>query len=137
MTVPGILLRVGGAALLVLILFHSVTRDIRYTGLYSDDLRNRIVGARLVEDGRDPYTYKWKTGDGIRYYDPKNFDDHHTSVITVSPFFLHLLSPVAGMPFSGISRWWLVLEYLALVVMVTIALRAARDELQKWTVLAF
>lgn len=137
MTVQGILVRMGLAAVLFLILIHALKRDIRYSGYFPDDLRNRIVGARLVKDGLDPYTNKWKKGDGFRYYDPTNFDSLTVSRVTVSPFFLHLLSPIADMPFSALSLWWLALEYFAVAVLVAIALWIARDATQQWTVLVF
>ena len=47
----------------------ALYRDLTIGPVYTIDLRNRVVGARLMHDGISPYYYKWKTGDPIRYYD--------------------------------------------------------------------
>ena len=64
------------AAVLLTIAF---IRDLGYEKLYPGDLRNRVVGARLIHDGQSPYFYKWKPQDGMRYYDPESFTN---SIIT-------------------------------------------------------
>lgn len=48
-----------------LVLWYALTRDIRYSREYMGDLRNRVVGARIIEDGGSPYFYKWKPGELI------------------------------------------------------------------------
>jgi hypothetical protein len=126
-----ILLAVGA----VWILAHAIRRDIRYDDEYPGDLRNRIVGARLIEDGRDPYFHKWKKAEGIRYYDPENFLDMKVSATTVSPFFLQLLAPIADWPEAQIVPFWLVLEYLAMAIITVIAVLIARTPAQKQMVL--
>lgn len=128
-----ILLAISGVGVLV----HAIRRDIRYLGEYPGDLRNRVVGARLVEDGRDPYSHKWKRQDGIRYYDPENFIDVSVSSTTVTPLTLHFMEPVADLPEAQINSYWLFLEYLALAAITAIALLVARTQAQKQTVVAF
>jgi hypothetical protein len=130
---------IGGVAVIVVIgtLLFTIRRDLRFDQEYTIDLRSRVVGARLIEDGRNPYFYKWKTGDGIRYYDRLNFDSLTVSDITASPFFLHLLSPIADWPEASISRFWLALEYLMLLVITAICWQTAATTQQKLTVLVF
>lgn len=36
------------------------------------DFRNRVVGARLLLAGKDPYTYAWKPGEPEEFLDPSN-----------------------------------------------------------------
>ena len=120
----------------VLILGWSLDRDIRYSKAYPGDLRYRVVGARLVKDGRLPYFYKWKQGDGFRYYDPDNFDSLKAANITVSPFYLHLLTPIADLPQARIIWIWLVLEYLVLAAMTALGLFLATTTGQKQAVVA-
>lgn len=103
----------------------SVYRDIQIEKLYPSDLRNRIVGARLQKDGKMPYFYKWKPADGLRYYDPMNFDTMKVSKTTTTPYFNQLLYPVADMEQRTISRFWVYLQYIFLFVMVGMALRFA------------
>jgi hypothetical protein len=118
-----------------LIVGYAVQRDIRYDREYPLDLRNRVVGARLVKDGREPYFYKWRIKDGIRYYDHCNIGSATCSNITASPFFLHLLFPIADLPEATLSRYWLVFEYLILILNTCICLTVATTFAQKKTVL--
>jgi len=119
----------------LLVLGWSIPRDIRYNRAYPVDLRNRVVGARLEKDGRLPYFYKWRPGDGLRYYDPRNFDHWKASNITASPFLHHLLSPVADLPQSTLLAGWLVSEYLILALMTVLCFFLADTTLQKQTVI--
>jgi len=120
-----------------MVLLWSLRRDIRLEKDYTGDLRNRVVGARLVEDGASPYFYKWKKGDSIRYYDPQNFDSLAVSNITGTPFFHHLLRPLADLSQRQISLIWLALEYVLFIVLVTLAFRLAATEKAKMIVLVF
>ncbi len=112
-----------------------VHTDIRLQRHYSYDLRNRVVGARLTRDGYSPYFYKWRKKDGIRYYDPQNIDGATVSVMTASPFFHHLLYPVAEWPQKKISQWWLVIEYLFFSATVILAWLLTRNDRQRYLVL--
>ncbi len=108
-----------------------IYRDIQIEKQYTGDLRNRIVGARLQKDGQPPYFYKWKKEDGFRYYDPQNFDTLKVSNITASPFFHQLLYPIADLPQRVISKIWLAIEYLMLLIMIAIGLSLAKKRNQK------
>lgn len=112
----------------------SVYRDIHLEKRYAGDLRNRIVGARLQQDGRSPYFYKWKNGDGFRYYDPNNFDSLQVSNITASPFFHVLLYPIANLPQRTISVVWLLAEYGMLLAIIVLALAIANNRQQQWMI---
>src|SRR5579859_2004065 len=92
-----------------LVLAHAIYRDMRLEYEYCGDLRGRIVGARLIKDGKSPYFYKWRAGDGVRYYDPQNFTPTKVSSMTATPFFHHLLMPLAELPEREASKIWLVL----------------------------
>ncbi len=117
------------------VLAWSIRRDLRYSAAYPGDLRNRVVGARLIEDGRLPYFYKWKKGDGLRYYDPHNFDTLAVSNITLSPFYHQLLIPIADQPQARIIDCWLVGEYLLVVLMAVGFFRWAGTPGQKQAVI--
>ncbi len=114
----------------------SFYRDLQIEKLTPGDLRNRVVGARLQKDGQMPYFYKWRSTDGLRYYDPQNFDSLRAANITASPYFHDLLYPIADMPQRTISHLWLYLQYMMLFTMVGIALSLAVTEAQKILVLA-
>lgn len=117
------------------ILFFAVKRDIRYDREYPADLRNRIVGARMIKDGRSPYFYKWHPGDGLRYYDPQNFDTLRPSIMTCTPFLHHLFLPIADWPQSRVSQYWLVIEYALLGLMTLFAWSRAQTKDQQFAVL--
>lgn len=120
----------------LLVLVWAIPRDIRYNRAYPVDLRNRVVGARLERDGRLPYFYKWRPGDGLRYYDPRNFDHWKASNITASPFFHHLLYPIADLPQATLLAGWLVSEYVILAGMTVLCLFLAKTTEQKQAVVA-
>lgn len=94
------------------------------------DLRNRIVGARLQKDGMAPYTYIYRAGDPVRYYDENNCFEG-VSNITSSPFQHTLLYPLCEFPQRTISRIWLFIEYLLLLITGLLAYRLAKNNTQK------
>lgn len=122
-------------SVLLLMLGYTIWRDIRFERTYAGDLRNRVTGARMIKDGRSPYFYKWKSGDGLRYYDPQNFDHWRPSNMTSTPVLYRLLSPLVEMPQATISKGWLVLEYLMLAGITLWAIWQARTPPQKQGVL--
>jgi hypothetical protein len=135
--------------LLVILLSHSIYRDIQMENQYPGDLRNRIVGARLQKDGKLPYHYHWQTSDGIRYY---NSDEDlwlspdglrqdkipmvsDVNKITASPFFHELLYPVCDLPQRTLSRIWLWLQYILLVCMIGMISGLTNINREKWLLL--
>ncbi len=114
----------AAGALLVLSL--ALTRDVRYSREYMGDLRNRVVGARIIEDGGSPYFYKYHRGDTVRYYDPQAFDIYAVSICTSTPFLHRLLIPLADLPFATIMRIWTVVLWMVYLAMAAYALRYAR-----------
>jgi hypothetical protein len=113
------------------VLGYVFQRDIRFEKAYTGDLRNRVTGARMIKDGGSPYFYKWKKGDGLRYYDPENFDSVGPSNMTSTPVLYRLLSPLAELQQATISECWLAAEYLMLACLTLFALSRARSPLQK------
>ena len=119
----------------MLVFAWSVYRDTLAEKQYTGDLRNRVVGARLQKDGLLPYFYKWKKGDGLRYYDPDNFDSLKAANITASPFFHHLLYPIAEWPQQTINACWLLAEYAAFIIIVLLGLSLTTTREQRWMLL--
>lgn len=114
-----------------LVLATAVYRDIQADKHNPADLRNRVVGARLIKDGKSPYFYKWKAADGIRYYDPVAFDSLTFSNMTATPFFHHLIAPLAELPQRQLSKQWLLIQYLLLLTALVFFLRAAPDTMRQ------
>jgi hypothetical protein len=111
----------------ILVLSYALMRDIRYSREYMGDLRNRVVGARIIADHGSPYFYKWKPGDTLRYYDPQAFDIYTPSISTSTPFLHRLLIPLGDLPFATAMQVWLVVLYGLYFAMVAYAMVIARD----------
>jgi hypothetical protein len=111
----------------ILALAFCIKRDLIFAKDYAGDLRNRVVGARLIKDGISPYYYKWETKDGIRYYDQAAFFNAKVSNITATPFFHELLIPIADYPQVVIQKIWLAIEYILFIVILAIALSFCPD----------
>ncbi len=125
----------GCIIIFIITLGWSVYRDIAIEKQVTGDLRNRVVGARLQKDGMLPYFYNWRPADGMRYYDGGNFDSAKVSNITATPFFHHLLYPIADLPQRRISYIWLLLEYIIMAVLLFVGYSFAKKSAQQCAVL--
>jgi hypothetical protein len=78
------------------------------------DLRNRITGARLMEQHRSPYFFQWQPTDGERTFDP--LDDESTALTrtTVTPFFLRMMAVLNHLDEPQIQTTWFLFSYLLL-----------------------
>src|SRR5579863_5977655 len=110
----------------VVVCWYALTRDIRYSREYMGDLRNRIVGARIIRDGGSPYFYKYSPADPIDYYDPQAFDTHAASISTSTPFLHRLLIPLAHWPYVTIMRVWMAVLYVLFLGMTGYAFGLTR-----------
>jgi Glycosyltransferase family 87 len=99
--------------LLILTLL-GFARDLRNTSRHGGaDLRNRIVGARLLIQGQDPYYYKWQPGDPETLRDPFDWPNIPVSRVTVPPSSLMLYAPFANLPYIPQRYLWLILQTFA------------------------
>ncbi|MES1221081.1 MAG: glycosyltransferase 87 family protein [Bacteroidota bacterium] len=119
---------------LMCMLGFSAYRDIQLEKQYPSDLRNRVVGARLQKDGKDPYFYKWKKDDGFRYIDPANYDSLKVSNITASPAFHDLMIPFCELPQRTISFNWLCFQYFILALITLLFFRLTSNNIQKFCI---
>ncbi|MDI9366191.1 MAG: glycosyltransferase 87 family protein [Flavobacterium sp.] len=110
------------------VVVYCFVRDTKIEKQYCGDLRNRIIGARLQLDGKLPYFYKWQAKDGVKYYDPQNFDSLKVSNITASPFMHELLYPLAHLPQKTISFIWLICQYAILFSMLFLAIYSCSNK---------
>lgn len=106
----------------ILFLANNLVRDLQLEERQTGDLRNRIIGARLQKDGLSPYFYKWKKGEGTRYYDSYNDNNSRVSSCTASPFFHALLYPMAELPYTAASKLWIFVLYTLLIVSTVLAI---------------
>jgi len=71
------------------------------------DMRNRVVGARLMKDGKLPYYHHWYPGDTLRYMVERMADTgrhRHVNMITASPLFHRILALVADYEEATLER---------------------------------
>lgn len=74
--------------------------DLQTTFTYiGTDLRNRVVGARLVIEGIDPYFFKWTPVWSERFCDPLDDPNNLLSRVSVPPTVLALHSVIARLPY--------------------------------------
>ncbi|OQY92667.1 MAG: hypothetical protein B6D37_13610 [Sphingobacteriales bacterium UTBCD1] len=124
------------AVVLAIAMVFSIRRDIHYLQQRPFDLRNRIVGARMQMDGKSPYFYKWHTGDPVRYYDPLKFDTTYINPVTASPFFHHLLYPIANFDYKDSATIWFILNYVMYLLSLLAIFSLSRNLTQKWILIS-
>jgi Glycosyltransferase family 87 len=122
----------------IIITLFSVTIDLRNTVKNGGvDLRNRVVGARLLNQGLDPYFFKWKPGNDERLLDPLDHTEIKVSRVTVNPNILLFHSLFANLGYFPQRILWYVLQWFFLISSITLLfLRKTFDKLQTKFVLA-
>lgn len=112
------LLRV--ALLVVLCVVVWTFRDTRvYPG---NDLRNRVVGARVMLAGYDPYTFFWQPGMPEEWLDPVHEPKAHR--LTISPPTLLVYAIGAPLPFKVLRFASFVIEWLAMIASLVLLARS-------------
>ena len=101
------------------------------------DLRNRITGVRLAEDGVDPYHYKWHAGSPDIYCDVYNNPNLPVSKTTVTPTMLMLHAPFAAAPYRTGQFLWLFTQWALLIGTGAIWWFTCARGWQRWLAVAF
>jgi Glycosyltransferase family 87 len=105
-------------------MYFSVTRDIK--NLQDGrccDLRKRIVGSRYQSEGLSPYFFKWQQGYPERLCNPyESGPALKQNVVSMPPSYLWVIQPLAKFSFPKIETIWLVVQYLALILMLLLFL---------------
>lgn len=101
------------------------------------DLRNRITGARLLEQGIDAYHYKWHKGEPAEYCDPFNNPKLKVSRTTATPALLMLHLPLAALPYRLAQLLWLLAQWLLLLGTGWLWLRACATSPARWLTALF
>ncbi|MBN2460552.1 MAG: DUF2029 domain-containing protein [Candidatus Cloacimonetes bacterium] len=108
------------------------------TGFYLDliatrenggiDLRNRIIGARLLRSGVDPYFFKWDRDTDERFVDPRDYYRNlPVSRVTVPPTLLFLHQILADIPYLFTKYLWLFLQWLMFLIILYIMTAHTRE----------
>src|ERR1017187_7791689 len=113
--------------LVTLFVAFSTFQDIRtYAG---DDLRNRVVGARVMLAGYDPYTFVWQADMPEQWLDPVYDAKAHR--LTASPPTLLLYAVVAPYSYQTQRLVAFILEWLALLASLALLVRTLPDVRQR------
>ncbi|MEA2095910.1 MAG: glycosyltransferase family 87 protein [Candidatus Cloacimonadota bacterium] len=80
------------------------------------DLRNRVVGTRVLLDGEDPYFFKWNQDTPEEIVDARDFyPNFPMSRLTVPPTVLLLHSPFASIPYKTQQILWAIIQWILLL----------------------
>jgi len=104
----------------------------KYPGL---DLRTRVLGARAILHGLNPYDYAWKPGDAETLADPWRRLPGPTRTTYTPPLLLAYL-PLAPLGWKAQRPIWYALEWVAMLAVLTVGLRVANGRAAKLWFLA-
>lgn len=95
------------------------------------DLRNRVVGTRVLLDEEDPYFFKWEQNTPEEFVDARDFySNFPMSRLTVPPTVLLLHSPFASIPYKTQQILWAFIQWLLLLLSI-ILLSSTTDSIMK------
>lgn len=92
------------------------------------DFRNRIVGARLMRMGLDPYYFKWTPSQSEILLDPLDKPTSPITRTTVSPSNLALFEPIANLPYKTLRLFWFAFQWIALLLSLFILARNSKSK---------
>jgi len=95
--------------------FTDVSNTVKFGGV---DLRNRVVGARLLKNDIDPYYYKWNEGDPVELLDPRDKVNSEVNMVTVPPSMLLLMSSFVDVKYNIQRVIWLIIQWFLLLVSI-------------------
>lgn len=120
------------SCLLILAVFLAIMgflSDLRNTFQYAGvDLRNRVVGSRLLQNEIDPYFYKWRENDPVTFLDPRDDPGNQVNRVTVTPAVLQLFLPLSKLKYSTIRIIWLFLQWCFLLITINVFSRIADSQ---------
>lgn len=115
--------------------FRSVDRIV--ISERSQDLRTRIVGARLLNTGHSPYYFKWQPGVSERFLDPLDVPSWEPSRnrVTVTPFLLLTHSSIACLDYKVIRDVWNLFQLFCFLYIVIFFFFSAKSWIRRALVL--
>ncbi|MBE9043779.1 hypothetical protein IQ255_05055 [Pleurocapsales cyanobacterium LEGE 10410] len=122
-----ILVFLSAIAITILAFIFDLRNTLTYPGT---DLRNRVVGARLMLEGIDPYFFKWHTGLPETFYDPLDIPSEALSKLSVPPTVLVLHSTIAKLPYLQQKILWLIVQWGAFIGTVSIFIKGSDSKIK-------
>lgn len=113
--------------LTILFSLMTVVGSYYYSGISGGtDLRNRVVGSRLMGRGYSPYFYKWHPADGERLLDPNDIRERLVNGNTVTPAVLTVMYPLTFPDYPQIRFIWTTIELLTVLAIIWMMLSRFR-----------
>lgn len=123
----------------IIIAFIGISCDTFYTMKYGGiDLRNRVVGTRIMQDGRDPYFTKWDENTPDYYLDGRDyFSSLPVSRCTVTPALLILHAPFASINYKTQQYIWFALQEIMILVTIYLLAILAKEKYKFILIIGF
>lgn len=101
------------------------------------DLRNRIVGSRIIKHKEtvSPYFYKWKQNEDDVFFDPYDAPGLPMNRNTVTPFTLQLLQPITDITYNHLTTIWYAVEIISLLIISILMMGLAKSQSNKLIIL--
>lgn len=110
--------------LLLLLLGYSIYSAVEHYGHSPyNDLRNRVVGARLQAAEQSPYFHKWQTGEPETWLDPFEKPGQVVNGNTVTPVTLAVFSWMNGWHYDQVKCLWIVFTFACFITALVLAYR--------------
>ncbi len=108
---------------------YDTVNTLKYGAL---DLRNRVVGTRVLLNGEDPYFFKWDQNTPEEFVDARDFYyDLPVSRLTVPPSVLTLHAPFASIPYKTQQILWAIMQWLLLLASIILLSNTAESTIKK------
>lgn len=127
------LLLIAGLTITVIGFVFDFNNTITYIG---SDLRNRVVAARLILEGIDPYFFRWVPSFSDRFYDPLEEPGELLSKVSVPPTVLAFHTIIAKLSYLQQKIIWLFCQWIAFISTVLIFLKASESRSRNYLILA-
>ncbi len=104
------------------------------------DLRNRVVGARLIKANHDPYFFKWNEEYSEFFLDPRDHPNLPVSRVTVPPTILMIHSIFSNLPYKFQRYLWTIIQWILLIFSIFFFSRSVKNEIKSkliWIVSLF
>ncbi|RZK47618.1 MAG: DUF2029 domain-containing protein [Pedobacter sp.] len=98
---------------------------------FSVDLRNRVVGARLMALDKNPYYFKWDSTQPQTLLDPIDWCGIKNNMVTSPPSNLLLMRPLVKESFRTISFFWVIVHYLFFLIIFSGAYVACKNDFSR------
>lgn len=130
--------KVSYCLLVIALYFLSIGRDYYETSFSGGfDLRNRVVGSRLLVAKKDPYFYKWHEEDSTFFLDIVDDVSNIANRVTVPPSLLYILKDFSFLKHPEIRRIYFYTNYLMFFIILLIFINVSANKISRFYIWTF